>query len=106
MKTLSNKVKSRMGKSLSSVDAELICLLDCAKLRRHSYLIILKVEVEYYPFQCRLSQIYLSQLIAASLMNSLLAAANNAFNVSPKLVIDNRSVKTNWSSIAFLNYDF
>ena len=101
-----NKVKARMGQSLNSVKAEYNLMFGSRETEAAQIIDYLESRSGVLPAVLEdVSNIY--QTISGFADEfSFSTAANNSFETTCRLVIDNRSAKTNWSGLSFLNFDF
>lgn len=101
-----NKVKARMGQSLNSVSAEYSLSFGVRETEAAQIIDYFESRSGVLPAVMEdASSMY--QTISGFVDEfSFSSAANNAFEANCKLVIDNRSVKTNWSGLSFLNFEF
>ena len=101
-----NKVKSRMGQSLNSVSAEYNLSFGLRETEAAQLLDYFESRSGTLPVSMQdASQMY-HPISGFADEFSFTTIANNAFDVAAKIIVDNRSVKTNWSGLAFLNFDY
>lgn len=101
-----NKVKARMGQSLNSVKAEYNLSFGSRETEAAQIVDYLESRSGVLPAVLEdASNIY--QTISGFADEfSFSTTANNSFETTCRLVVDNRSSKTNWSGLSFLNFDF